>query len=80
MADTIYAFFEETKNDERKRVVKDFCFPCGIHLIPQNSFEDVKKVMIKDIKATSRSTFVFSLSGANPADNVIFSEIYCMCT
>jgi len=33
MADTLFAFFEETKSDERKRVAKDFCFPCGINMI-----------------------------------------------
>jgi len=23
-------YFEEKKGDERRRVVKDFCFPCGV--------------------------------------------------
>jgi len=30
MADTLFMYFEEEKSDERRRVVKDFCFPCGV--------------------------------------------------
>lgn len=32
MADTLFMYFEENRNDERRRVLKDFCFPCGVSM------------------------------------------------
>jgi hypothetical protein len=80
MADSLFLYYEEDRGNERKRVLKDFCFPCGVSMTPADDIDTVKKKMLKDIITQQKSCFVFSLSGASPAENVIFSEIFCMCT
>ena len=48
MADTSFMYFEENKNDDRRRVIKDFCFPCGINLNTSPGIDFIKRQLIKD--------------------------------
>ncbi|CDW91761.1 UNKNOWN [Stylonychia lemnae] len=79
MADTLFMYFEDKKTDERRRVVKDFCFPCGVSVTYQSSADFIRRQLEKDKKTQQSSCFVFSLSGTNPEEQQIFSEIYCIC-
>lgn len=48
MAETLFMFFEENKSEDRRRVIKDFCFPCGINLIKQPGIDFIKRQLLKD--------------------------------
>ena len=49
MSETILNLFEELKNEERRRVVKDFCFPCGITVTPiTEGMDNLKKILYKN--------------------------------
>jgi len=61
---------------ERRRVVKDFCFPCGVPVDPAKSFEDIEKTLRVDYKIQRNRTFTFSLNGIQ-GDK--FSEVFCLC-
>ena len=80
MAETLYMYFDQKIVDDRRRVIKDFCFPCGVSLSLQPSLDFLKRQLIKDKNSNHQSCYVFSLNGQNPDQaNSVFSEVFCMC-
>lgn len=63
IAETLHMYPGENKQCERRKVVKDFCFPYGILMQTEIPIDSIKRQLDKDRKTNKSSSFLFSLSG-----------------
>ena len=80
LPETLFMCPGENPKCERRNVIKDFCFPCGIPMQRQSTVDDIRRQLMKDRKHQHNSSYVFSLSGTQGSDGAAFTEILCLCT